>query len=91
MVSCWGFTFIHLKCRTKTLEVLRGLENLLLQILLDMLTSFLFGVSSGHIETLLQEADKYLQKSENCESQKDFVSALSYCTEAASECYRGIS
>ena len=36
-------------------------------------------------ESLLQEAENYLAKSENCESHKDFVSALSYCTEAASE------
>ena len=46
-------------------------------------------VHSDRIESLLQGADKDLQKSEICERQKNFVSALSYCTEAASECYPG--
>lgn len=55
----------------------------------DVLTSVLFDMHSDRIESLLQEADKCLQKSEICENQRDFVSALSYCTEAASKCYRG--
>ena len=40
---------------------------------------------NDRIESLLQEAEKFLQKSEECEKHKDYVSALSYCTEAASE------
>ena len=46
-----------------------------------------FGTYSDRIESLLQEAEKYHQKSEMYESQKDFVSALSCVTEAASEFY----
>lgn len=38
---------------------------------------------NDHIESLLQEAENYLEQSENCENQKDFVGALSYCTEAS--------
>lgn len=36
------------------------------------------------IESLIQEAEKYLQQSEICENRKDFIGALSCCTEAAS-------
>ena len=46
-------------------------------------------VLSGHyvdrISSLLQEAERYLEKSENCERKRDFVGALSCCTEAAGE------
>ncbi|XP_044181241.1 inactive ubiquitin carboxyl-terminal hydrolase 54-like [Acropora millepora] len=35
------------------------------------------------ISSLLQEAERYLEKSENCERKRDFVGALSCCTEAA--------
>ena len=48
---------------------------------------FPFGTYSDRIESLLQGAEKYHQKSEMYESQKDFVSALSCVTEAASEFY----
>ena len=46
-------------------------------------------VLPGHyvdrISSLLQEAERYLEKSENCERKGDFVGALSCCTEAAGE------
>ena len=52
-------------------------------ILLDIYSVY----QSDRIESLLQEAENYLQMSENCENQKDYVSALRYCTDAASECF----
>ena len=47
---------------------------------------YIYAVNQNdRIESLLQEAENYLEQSENCENQKDFVGALSYCTEASSE------
>ena len=40
---------------------------------------------NDRIEILLQQAGNYLAESEIFETHKDFVSALSYCSEAASE------
>ena len=37
------------------------------------------------IECLLQEATYYLANSEKCGYHKDFVSALSYCSDASSK------
>ena len=51
-----------------------------------ILHCYIYAVNQkDRIEGLLQEGENYLAKSENCENQKDFVGALSYCTDASSE------
>lgn len=93
MVSRWGF--IHRLQRSKQKVELFPFSEIAIwaiklnTVMFDVLTSVLFDMHSDRIESLLQEAEQCLQKSEICENQRDFVSALSYCTEAASKCYRG--